>query len=63
MNDLISRHSQDRVKLKGKYSRFDENQHPENVHSRYVKDLLRKLAKPVPPLEEQDLSGRVTKDI
>lgn len=57
----ISRHAQDRIKLKQKdISLFDENQHSEKIHSRYVKHLLEELARPASPVSENDLSGRVT---
>lgn len=62
IKNWISRHAQDRIKLKQKeISLFDENQHPAKVHSRYVKHLLHDLALPVPPREENNLEGRITK--
>lgn len=44
IKNWISRHTHERIKLKQKnISFFDENQHPEKVHSRFVKDLREKL--------------------
>jgi len=63
IKNWITRHSQERIKLKEKdISFFDENRHPAKVHSRYVKHLLEEVSKPVPPKVERNLSGRVTKE-
>ena len=60
IKNWISRHNQERIKLKQKdISFFDENQHPAKVHSRYVKHLLQELAQPIPPKTENRLEGRV----
>jgi hypothetical protein len=62
IKNWISRHAQERVRLKQKdISLFDENQHPAKVHSRYIKHLLHELALPIPPRDENNLEGRVTK--
>jgi lysyl-tRNA synthetase class I len=61
IKNWISRHAPERVKLKQKdISLFDANQHPEKVHSRYIKNLLHDLAKPIPPKSENTLEGRVS---
>lgn len=62
IKNWISRHAQERIVLKQKeISLFDENQHSAKVHSRYVKHLLQDLARPVPPKDENNLEGRITK--
>lgn len=57
----ISRHAQDRVQLKQKeISLFDENQHSEKIHSKFVKHLLKELASPPMQKPENNLEGRVS---
>lgn len=64
IKNWISRHSHERVKLKKNISLFDENQHSEKTHSRYVKHLLENLSTPLisenPP--ESNLNGRISKE-
>lgn len=56
----IYRHAKDRVKLKDKDIRmFDENQHSEKTHSRYVQHLLDQLSHSPSTSVENNLSGRV----
>lgn len=60
IKNWISRHSKERVKLRQTFSLFDENQHSEKTHSRYVKHLLQTLAQP--QIRESNLNGRISKE-
>ena len=59
----ISRHSNERVTLKGKQIKlFDENKHSEKAHSKYVNRLLQQIKhKIVREPSMKSLEGRIKK--
>ena len=52
MRKWLSRHADERIDLKSKTIRlFDDNQHSESTHSRFVLKLIKNLA---PPAQEEE---------
>lgn len=57
----ISRHEGERITLKSKDIKiFDENVHPAQIKSKYIRHLLKDLSTPIKPESGSSLQGRVS---